>query len=115
TPDGISADLRTALLAAMPVYRRHWWPGHLARNLDWIERLTSALAPYETALSDRLASAYGGQWPAARIRVDITTYSSWQGSYTTNRPSQITISSDPGLRGLKGVDLLLHEASHASF
>lgn len=115
TPDGIAADLRSVLLDAMPVYRRHWWPGHHARNLDWIERLTSALAPYETALADRLADVYGREWPDERIRVDITAYASWHGAYTTNRPNQITIASDPNLRGLKGVDLLFHEISHASF
>lgn len=115
TPDDIPADLWAALLEAMPVYRRHWWPAHHARNLDWIERLTSALAPYETVVADRLSETYGRPWPEERIRVDVAAYASWQGAYTTNRPNQITIASDPAVRGLKGVDLLFHEVSHSSF
>ncbi|MEA2562604.1 MAG: hypothetical protein QOH06_4108 [Acidobacteriota bacterium] len=115
TPDSIVADVRAVLIDAMPVYRRHWWPEHLARNEDWIERLTSAIAPYETSLADRLADVYGRPWPDERIRVDITAYSSWHGAYTTNRPNQITMTSNPDLRGVKGADLLFHEVSHASF
>lgn len=115
TPDDIAADLRAALLEAMPVYRRHWWPEHLARNLEWIERLAGALAPYEKGMAARLADAYGGRWPDGHIRVDVAAYSSWHGAYTTNRPTQITLSTAPGPRGVKGVDLLFHEVSHAAF
>src|SRR6202049_4513879 len=115
TLDSVAADPRAVLAEAMPVYRRHWWPGHLARSVDGIERLARALAPYETSLAVRLAGAYGGHWPDQRIRVDVTAYASWQGAYTTNHPDQITMESDPDLRGVKGVDLLFHEASHTSF
>jgi hypothetical protein len=115
TPDDIAAGQRMALLDAMPVYRRHWWPGHLARNLDWIERLSRVLPLYETVLAGRLAGAYGGQWPAERIRVDVSVYASWQGAYTTNHPNQITVTSDPSVWGVQGVDLVFHEVSHASF
>ncbi len=115
TPEDIDADLRAVLLGAMPVYRRHWWPRHLARNLKWIDQLVQTLEPYEKTLASRLADAYGGEWPAERIRVDVTAYASWQGDYTTNRPNQITMESDADVKGLTRVDLLFHEASHASY
>lgn len=115
TPADLDPRLRAALLEAIPVYRRHWWPGHLAQNLEWTESLASALAPYEEVLSDRIAEAYGGRWPDERTRVDVTVYASWQGAYTTNRPNWITLTSHPDHRGVRAVDLLFHEVSHASF
>jgi hypothetical protein len=115
TPDAIAAGLRAVLLDAMPVYRRHWWPGHLAQDQDWIERLLPALKPNEAVLAGRLADAYGGRWSDERIRVDVAVYASWQGAYTTNDPNQITVASDPRVWGVQGVDLVFHEVSHASF
>lgn len=32
----IPAELRTVLLKAAPVYRKHWWQAHDAENREWI-------------------------------------------------------------------------------
>jgi hypothetical protein len=108
------AELRAVLVEAMPVYRKHWWPAHHTVNQAWIEERQKDLTSYETTLSERLARAYGGEWPAERIRVDVAAYASWAGAYTTNRPNQVTLSA-PSYQGLEGLEILFHEVSHASF
>ena len=108
------AELWTVLTEAMPVYRRHWWPAHHASNAEWIRKETDLLRTYEAVLARRLAEAYGGEWPAERVRVDVAAYSNWAGAYTTNQPNQLTISSGD-YKDLEGLELLFHEVSHATF
>lgn len=112
----LDAELRSVLEGAMPVYRRHWWPTHHASNVAWIESIVPRLRGVETALVESLARAYGGEWPASRVRVDVTGYATWHGAYTTNRPDVITVTStSPHHADLNGVEVLFHEASHGSF
>ncbi|HYG64290.1 MAG TPA: hypothetical protein VEL74_17060 [Thermoanaerobaculia bacterium] len=114
-PDIIdNTELRTVLTEAMPVYRKHWWPAHHAASMAWIRERLADLESYEATLSERLAQAYGGEWPADRIRADITAYAKWSGAYTTNQPDHVTISA-LGYQGLEGLEILFHEVSHASF
>ncbi|MCP5112409.1 MAG: hypothetical protein GY953_16415 [bacterium] len=112
--DNLDAELRPILVEAMPVYRRHWWPEHNVANTTWIRAQLDALKQYEAVFAKRLADAYGGEWPADRIRVDVTAYANWAGAYTTNNPDHVTISSTD-YKGLEGLELLFHEVSHASF
>jgi hypothetical protein len=108
------AELWAVLTEAMPVYRRHWWPVHHASNAEWIRKEMALLRTYEAVLAGRLAEAYGGEWPAERVRVDVAGYSNWAGAYTTNKPNQLTISSGD-YKDLEGLELLFHEVSHATF
>ncbi len=105
--------LQATLVEAMPVYRRHWLPGHDAANKAWIAERLEALKERESVFAVRLAEAYGGEWPAERIRVDIAAYTNWAGGYTTNQPDHVTISNS--YQGLEGLEILFHEVSHASF
>lgn len=106
------AALRSALAAAWPVYREHWWPSHDAANRAWIESQAALLGEHEDVLASRLAAAYGGTWPAEPVRVDVSRYANWAGAYTTNRPDHVTISSTAHT-GVQGLELLFHEVSHA--
>lgn len=114
SPETIDAELRTVLVEAMPVYRQRWWPEHHAANMAWMRRQLDALKSYEAVLAERLAQAYGGEWPPERIRVDVVAYANWAGGYTTNRPNHVTISS-VSYKGLEALEMLFHEVSHASF
>jgi hypothetical protein len=112
---GIPADLRHTLEETMPIYQRHWWSVHHAANVAWIRELEPELASFEARLSDQLAHAYGGQWPAGRIRVDVTAYANHTKGYTTSDPDHITLTStDPNKKGFVGLEVLLHEASHTT-
>jgi hypothetical protein len=112
--EALDSELRAVLSDAWPVYRERWWPEHDRANRAWIETEAALLGTYEDALARRVAEAYGGEWPAERVRVDVTVYANWAGAYTTNRPVHVTISSRD-YEGLQGLELLFHEVSHANF
>lgn len=113
---GIDPEAWTVLEAAMPVYRRHWWPAHRAANQAWIASLAEELDRYEAPLAARLAHAYGGRWPEDRLRVDVSAYANSTRAYTTNDPDVITLTStDPHKSGLNALEMVFHEASHATF
>ena len=82
--------------------------------MTWIQRQLEALKSHEAVLAERLAQAYGGEWPPERIRADVVAYASWSGGYTTNRPNHVTLSS-VSYKGLEALEMLFHEVSHASF
>lgn len=113
-PEILDPEVRAVLVDAMPVYRRHWLPQHDAANRAWVQEQMEKLERFEAHLAERLATAYGGEWPPGRIRVDVVAYANWAGSYTTNHPDHITVAG-PSYEGLAGVEILFHEASHASF
>jgi hypothetical protein len=109
-------DVVAALRAVMPVYHAHWWRLHDEANRRWLTHVLPLLADAEAWLAMRLAQVYGGSWPAAPLRVDVTVYASWQGAYTiyeTHEPTQITIASrDPAMQDGGALEILFHEASH---
>ena len=99
---------------AMRVYRKHWWPRHRAMNEGWIATMMSNLRTLESDIAAKLASAYGGEWPAEPVRVDVAAYSNWAGAYSTNDPNHIVVSSI-AYKGNEALELLFHEVSHSTF
>jgi hypothetical protein len=114
TREGIPAAdrrLADAVEAALPIYRRHWWPAHDARNRAWIESVAPSLAASEDEVIPRLEAAYGGRWPEARIPVDVVVYANDVGAYSTG--GRLTLSSgDADNHMPQALELVYHEASH---
>lgn len=104
---------RRVLEQAAPIYRKHWWPEHDARNKSFIASLQRLLDEHGNAIAARLARSYDSTWPAEGIRVDVVRDAGPPGNaYTTNvpRPTHITIGADDA--GLLSLELIFHEASH---
>ena len=98
---------------AMAVYRRHWWPAHEAVNRAWIDQALPKLERVEPLMAPRLAEAFGGSFPAEKVRVDVCPYSDWSGAYTTGQPPHIVISSKaPELQDFHALEIVFHEVSH---
>lgn len=103
--------LAAAIEAALPIYRRHWWPAHDARNRAWIESVSPTLAAIEEEMVPRLEAAYGGRWPSERIPIDIVAYANPVGAYSI--AGRVTISSvDRGTVMPQAVEMIFHESSH---
>lgn len=103
--------LADAIEAALPIYSRHWWPAHDARNRAWIDSVSPTLAAVEEDVVPRLEAAYGGQWPSERIPIDIVAYANPVGAYST--AGRVTVSSvDRGNRMPQAVEMIFHESSH---
>jgi len=105
--------LVNALEAALPIYRRYWWPAHDAQNRAWIASVAGLLPKVENEMAPRLEAAYGGHWTAAPIAVDVVVYGNPTGAYTTG--DRITLgSADVGYRMPQALEMLFHEASHVA-
>lgn len=104
-----------AVETALPIYLRHWWPRHDAANRKTIADLVERLTDREAALAAGMTRWYRSSWPEEPMRADVVTYSHFLSAYTTDGPPHIVTSSTAAdVQGDKGVELLFHEASHAS-
>jgi hypothetical protein len=114
TPGGnLEAAHREALGAAAPVYRKYWWPIHDRANRAWIADVAPLTKEIAKEVTARLASLYQTPWFTEPVRVDIVRAGNWQGAYTLNRPTHVTIASgDSDASGWNGVDVVFHEVSH---
>ncbi len=110
---GLPAKLTEILTIAAPVYRTHLWQEHDRANRKWIASVAPLVRRNGIDLSHRLAEIYQTNWPKERIRVDVTSYASSTGAYTTLDPLRVTVSSsDPRNQGPEALEVLFHEASH---
>lgn len=110
---GLPPKLTETLDAAAPVYRAHLWPDHDRANRRWIAAVAPLVRRNGLDLSHHLAEIYQTNWPKERIRVDVTSYASSTGAYTTLDPLRVTVSSaDPRNQGAEALEVLFHEASH---
>jgi hypothetical protein len=110
---GLPAKLTEALDSAAPIYRAHLWQQHDRGNRRWIASVAPLVRRNGLDLAHRLAEIYQTNWPKDRIRVDVSSYASSTGAYTTLDPIRVTVSSsDPRNQGPEALEVLFHEASH---
>jgi hypothetical protein len=60
----VDVDVCTTLERATAVYRKVWWPMHLAANRDYEASLQRLLAQHGSAIRDFITSRYEFTWPA---------------------------------------------------
>lgn len=114
--DGITIDagLEATLDGLMPIYQKHWWPGHDRAHRAWIVAVQSLLDRHGTAISQALTRTYDTTWPSIPVPVDVSVGAGPYGAYTTGPPTHVTMSSStPSLRGPAALEMLFHEASHS--
>jgi len=110
---GLPAQLTQTLESAAPVYRAHLWSEHDRSNRRWIAAVAPLVRRSGLDLSHRLAEIYETAWPKERIRVDVASFASSTGAYTTLDPLRVTISAtDARNQGAEALEVLFHEASH---
>jgi hypothetical protein len=111
---GLRPELISALERAAPVYRAKWWPEHDKRNREWINGIAARVQQSGKAMGTQLAAVFHADWPSARIRVEVSNYAGLLGSYTSQDPVTVTISSeDERNQGTPGLEVLFYEASHS--
>jgi enamine deaminase RidA (YjgF/YER057c/UK114 family) len=106
-----------ALEQARPVYQARWWQAHDAANRHWVAALTPTLERVEVGLAERMAAAFGGEWPDGLVRVDVSAYSHDLGAYSTDSaagpgPHVIITSLGEGYAMPYALEMVLHEAGH---
>ncbi len=112
----IDGPLKEALNGAASVYRQHWWGDDDRANRFFIGYAAAMLRNAGEMLVRRHEAVYRTPWPS-RIRAYITPSAGRFGAYTMHGRSGgiiTTMSShDEGYRGLRALEMLLHEGSHA--
>lgn len=112
-PKDLPLGLGSVLSEALPVYKKHWWPEHDRLNRTWIGHVAPMLEKCDDDVAERLAQAYGGEWPSERIRIDLSAYANWAGAYTSNGPDHIVLSSKHwDGTDLVSLEMVFHEVSH---
>jgi hypothetical protein len=104
--------LNALLESVAPIYRKYWWPAHDTQNRSWIAAAQPLLARYGRKLSHDVAVSYETEWPSNPIPVDLSVTAGPVGAYTTRPPHTTLASTNRGLLGLAGLEMLFHEASH---
>lgn len=107
-------ELKTLLLSAAPIYRKHWWPAHDAANRAWIAEAARRTEPHAARIIAKLTSLYGVPWFTAPVRVDIVRVAQFQGAYTSTIPTThiVVASADVSYAGYGSTEMLFHESSH---
>jgi hypothetical protein len=109
----VPQELKTVLLSAAPIYKKHWWPQHDAANRRWIAQLRPLVKQHGPTLTREMVRIYGQPWPQYPVRVDAVAYANWAGAYTTLYPTRPTISTaDPANQGAAALEIVFHETSH---
>jgi hypothetical protein len=110
---GLPERLTETLDSVAAVYRAHLWPEQDRANRRWIAAVAPLVRRNGLELAHRLAEIYQTPWPRERIRVDVTSWASSTGAYTTLDPLRVTVSaSDARNQGAEALEVLFHEASH---
>jgi hypothetical protein len=112
----IDAPLKEALALAAPVYRRHWWAADDQASRFFIGYAAGTLREAGPGLVRAHEAAYRTAWPEI-IRAYITPYGGPYGAYTISMRAGGVIttmsSREAGYQGLRALEMLLHESSHA--
>lgn len=113
----IDAPMADALRRAAPVYRKHWWPADEKANQFFLTYAAALLRDAGEELISAHEKVYRTPWPK-RIRTFVSPEGGPFGAYTltTLQLGGITTvmsSRDPGYQGLRALEMMLHESSHA--
>jgi hypothetical protein len=105
--------IMTTLERAAPIYRKVWWPSHLAANRARRAELENLLARYGASTIEYLSKIYGQPWPVVGYPVHMSGYSNFGGAYSVGGPAFLVFSSmteqNFGLHGFEGI---VHEGMH---
>jgi len=116
TEPAIDAPLADALMRAAPVYRAQWWEADDKTNRFFLAYAAAMLREAGADLVRAHEAVYRTEWPQ-RVLVYVAPYGGPFGAYTmTGHAGGVitTMSSrDAGYQGLRALEMLLHESSHA--
>jgi hypothetical protein len=110
----IDKELRAALEAAEPIFRRYFWPEQDRVNRAWIASITERIKVLAPEVIPRLEKTYDGKWFSTPVRADAVWVGHWGTAYTSpNPPHSVLSSTDPFDQDWSGAEMVFHEFSHA--
>ena len=109
----LDAALVATLERAAPIYRKTWWPAHLAANRAWRSSIQALVDRHGRTVVDFVRKAYALPWPASGYPVHVSSYANFGGAYSSGTAKILILSSLNDLnQGLYGLESIVHEAMH---
>jgi hypothetical protein len=118
--DGLLDTSTTAALnAAAPIYRVRLWPARQRDNDAWNAQAKALIDRHETAMASALARLYHITWPLEPYLLDAVGEIGPNSAVTHAGPAGFAAHIQAGAASLRNtgdapLELLFHEASHAS-
>ena len=115
TLSGVALD--AALIATLervaPIYRRTWWPAHLAGNRAWRSSAQALVDRHGAAVVDYVTKSYEIPWPAAGFAIHVSAYANYGSAYSSGFDNIIVVPSlSNQTAGLYALEAIVHEALH---
>lgn len=115
-PGRLEPGLHAALLAARPVYERHFWPAHDASNRQLLAATLPLIRKIEAGTLARVEAMAAGRYPQ-RVLVHLSWVANPQGAYTSIHPYTVAVIASRRGETAAGrddfVELVFHEPTHA--
>ncbi len=112
TNTAIEPAVRDVLERAAPIYRKTWWPAHLAANRAWRSSIEALVISHGQTILGFLTRSYNMEWPPAGYAVHASGYSTFGGAYSSVRGVLVISSLAKASQGLQGLETVFHEGMH---
>jgi len=109
----IDRATRAALESVAPIYRRTYWPVHLAANQRFQAEMERALQTYQRPIMSLITRSYGVVWPRNGFPVYICAYTNPAGAFSVRGPIVLMSSVAPDMKGAVALETMFHESMHA--
>jgi hypothetical protein len=96
---------------AAPIYRKAWWPSHLAANRARQAEIQALVDRHGQQVLQFVSGKYGMEWPREGYPVHFSAFTNWAGAYSTHGLLMMS-SLDAQLRGAYGLETAFHEGMH---
>ncbi|MDX1479194.1 MAG: hypothetical protein R3301_15875 [Saprospiraceae bacterium] len=117
-PEDLQAPVfARAINQVSPVYRKYFWPLHHAHNQAVLKEHIQAIRTLEEHMIGQLEQYAGSEWPRGKVRVDLTAYGGYYGSYSWLDPLVVAVIStlDPFIRNLGFIELVFLQGTTILF
>jgi hypothetical protein len=98
---------------AAPIYRKAWWPAHLAANRAWRSAVQTLIDRHGATTVAFVTRAYGLPWPSEGEHVHVSSYANFGGAYSAGSTGTLIVASTSELNaGLRALECIVHETMH---
>ena len=108
----IDRATRTALESVATIYRRVYWPVHVAANQRFQAEMERFLQAYQRPIMSLITRSYGVVWPRNGFPVYICAYTNPAGAFSVRGPVVLMSSVAPDMKGAVALETLFHESMH---
>jgi hypothetical protein len=112
TKASVDPEVARVLERVAPIYRKAWWPGHHAANVEWQRAIQKLVDQHGRAILAFITKAYQMNWNQAGFHVHISGYTNWAGAYSTTGELLVLSSLSEDIKGVYGLETIFHEGMH---